>query len=116
MNDLQFAIRQLLKYPGFTAVAVLTLVLGVAGPGSGLSTIRESDCSGFFPRPAHCVAGGPPRAGRLSRGLSGRCPRARSCVVVSGASRGKDKSGRSAAVRTKNELTLGHRPKTGNSI
>src|SRR5213594_1378427 len=29
MNDLKFAFRRLLKYPGFTAVAVLTLTLGV---------------------------------------------------------------------------------------
>src|SRR2546421_9064143 len=29
MNDLKFAFRQLLKNPGFTAVAVLTLALGV---------------------------------------------------------------------------------------
>ena len=29
MNDLKFAVRQLLKTPGFTAVAVLTLALGV---------------------------------------------------------------------------------------
>src|SRR5437667_1315578 len=30
MNDLRFAIRQLLKHPGFTAVAVLTMGLGIA--------------------------------------------------------------------------------------
>jgi hypothetical protein len=29
MNDLKFSIRQLLKHPGFTAVAVLTLALGI---------------------------------------------------------------------------------------
>ncbi len=30
MNDLRFAFRQLLKYPAFTAVAVLSLSLGIA--------------------------------------------------------------------------------------
>ena len=30
MNDLEFAVRQLLMNPGFTAAAVLTLALGIA--------------------------------------------------------------------------------------
>lgn len=29
MNDLKFAFRQLSKHPGFTAVAVITLALGI---------------------------------------------------------------------------------------
>ena len=37
MNDLKFAFRQLLKNPDFTAVAVLTLALGIgAKDGDGL--------------------------------------------------------------------------------
>jgi predicted permease len=39
MNDLKFAIRQLLKNPGFTAVAVLTLALGIGACSSIFSML-----------------------------------------------------------------------------
>jgi len=34
MSDLKFAFRQVLKYPGFTAVAVLTLAIGIGATTS----------------------------------------------------------------------------------
>ena len=40
MNDLKRAFRQLLKNPGFTAVAVLTLALGIGGSTAILSLIN----------------------------------------------------------------------------
>ena len=40
MNDLKFAFRQLLKNPGFTAVAVLTLALGLALTASTLAIVN----------------------------------------------------------------------------
>jgi len=41
MNDLKFAFRQLLKNPSFTAVAVLTLALGI-GANTAIFTILNA--------------------------------------------------------------------------
>ena len=48
MNDLRFAFRQLLKNPGFTAVAVLTLALGT---GANLALFTILDDQFLRPRP-----------------------------------------------------------------
>jgi putative ABC transport system permease protein len=40
VNDLKFAFRQLLKNPGFTAVAVLTLALGIGASSTVFSLIQ----------------------------------------------------------------------------
>src|SRR5688572_24573320 len=57
MNDLKFAFRQLLKNPGFTAVAVLTLALGIGANTSMFSLLNVA----MFPRLPY------PDSGRLVR-------------------------------------------------
>ncbi|MCB1100574.1 MAG: ABC transporter permease [Verrucomicrobiae bacterium] len=48
MNDLKFAVRQLLKNPGFTAVAVLTLAIGI---GASLAIFAVVDAILLRPLP-----------------------------------------------------------------
>src|SRR5207249_658402 len=48
MNDLRYAFRQLLKHPGFTAVAVLTLALCI---GANLALFTMLDDQFLCPRP-----------------------------------------------------------------
>ena len=48
MNDLRYAFRQLLKNPGFTAVAVLTLALGI---GATTAIVRVVKTAVFDPLP-----------------------------------------------------------------
>jgi predicted permease len=57
MNDLKFALRQLLKNPGFTAVAVVTLALGIGANTSMFSVLNMLLFRALpYPEPSRLVA------------------------------------------------------------
>src|SRR5262245_31344038 len=64
MNDLKFAIRQLLKNPGFTAVAVLSLALGL-----DVNTMMFSFFNAYLLRPIPLIKE-PNRIVEINRGDS----------------------------------------------
>ena len=56
MNDLKFAFRQLFKNPGFTAVAVLTLALGIGATSALFDLIQGVLLAPPpYPKPAEIV-------------------------------------------------------------
>src|SRR5712664_2555153 len=57
MNDLKFAFRQLLKNPGFTAVAVLTLALGIGANTAIFSLINSVLLKPVMARDPHQLVG-----------------------------------------------------------
>ena len=63
MSDLKIASRQLLKSPGFTALAVLTLTLG----GEDVGSVEGMPVSGNY----FSVLGGNPVRGRVLRAEDG---------------------------------------------
>src|SRR3712207_5775043 len=56
MNDLRFAIRQLLKSPGFTLLAILTLALGIGMNTAIFSLVNDLFLRGLpFKEPGNIV-------------------------------------------------------------
>ena len=57
MNDLKFAIRSLLKRPGFTFVAIVTLALGIGAATAIFSVVDAVLLRSLpFPQPERIVA------------------------------------------------------------
>jgi putative ABC transport system permease protein len=56
MNDIRFALRQLRKSPGFSALAIITLAIGIGLNTSIFSLVNDLFLHGLpFKEPSHVV-------------------------------------------------------------